>query len=305
MVTGALRPEQLSTLIAADTGCTRRALRALATIGFCKETGDGAFELEDLGAFLSVSQTSSLRDWLTWFTRHQWGLWPKLSESIRSGTSARSALTGVDGFLYLQKNSEPARVFNGAMSELTAIVGRHLLDHVDFSRYFEIVDIGGGNGELLTSILVAHLEARGIVYDLPHAEDGAIAKIAALNLSNRCEFQRGDFFERVPGDAGLYLLKSVLHDWDDARAERILTTCRAAMGDGSVVLIVERVMPSRMSHSVDDRALAWTDLMMMIGPGGRERELDEFIALIERSGLRCSSHTNLGFGHFAIEAVPA
>ena len=89
MMGGAMRPEQLSALIAADTGCTRRALRALSTIGFCRETGDGAFELEDLGAFLSASQTSSLRDWLTWFTRHQWGLWPKLSESIRSGTSAR------------------------------------------------------------------------------------------------------------------------------------------------------------------------------------------------------------------------
>jgi hypothetical protein len=156
----------------------------------------------------------------------------------------------------------------------------------DFSAFGTLADVGGGNGALLIGILQANPGLRGIVFDLPHAAEKARRKVADAGLADRCAVQAGSFFDGVPPGADAYLLKHVIHDWDDERASAILRACRAALPPHGKVLVVEGVYPPRVDASLESRGAAANDVNMLVCTGGRQRSEAEFAALFAASGLR-------------------
>lgn len=294
--------------LAAATGThapsLRRLLRALTTIGICRERRDGSFEITPMGALLGTDAPGSLRSWTIWWGAHLWPVWGRLLYSIRTGRSARKLLTGTDGFEHLQRDPEMAAVFNRALVELTHLACQGVVRTYDFSGLKRIVDVGGGYGELLAAILRANPAASGVLFDLPHALEGGRRHIEEAGLAGRCEFVAGDFFESVPAGGDAYVLKSVIHDWNDERGLLILRNCRRALAGGARLVLVERVLPDRLDTSTDHRAVVRSDLHMLVALAAKERTESEFRALLESAGFRVSRVLPIGATFSVIEALP-
>jgi hypothetical protein len=294
--------------LARATGCEpasfRRLMRALASLDFCTEHNDGSFELRPIGALLRGEAPDSLRSWTVWWGRHLWPAWGNLLHSVKTGESNRSLLTGTSGLGYVGCDAEAAVVFNHAMADITRLVSRQVVRAYDFSRMDRIVDVGGGYGELLAVILETYPQMHGILFDLPHAIKGASKELEKARLIERCELSAGSFFESVPGGGDAYLLKSILHNWNDERSTVILRHCRRAMPKHAKLLVVERIMPARMEPLPDHRALAWSDLNMLVLLEGRERTEAEFRALLASSGFKAARILPAALGFSVIECLP-
>jgi AraC-like DNA-binding protein len=293
--------------LASATGCDaaslHRLLRALATLQVCAQRDDGGFELGPLGALLRSDAEPSLRSWAIWSARYHWGPWGQLIESVRTGKSARELANGKEGYGHIEADPQAAGVFNGAMVEITRIIAGAVAGACDFSAAKRVVDVGGGYGELLTAILSAHPHLHGVLFDLPHAIRGARARIDAAGFASRCDLVEGSFFESLPSDCDVYVLKSILHNWDDERCEALLATCRRAMPRGARMLIVERVVPERITGGAVEQRILRSDLNMLVGLGGRERTLGELEALLQRCGLDVTQCTAVGIGFSVVEAL--
>jgi hypothetical protein len=293
--------------LARDTECRpaslHRLMRSLAGIGLCAEREDGSFALAATGSLLRSEARPSLRSWAIWWGRVLWPVWGNLLYSVRTGESARKLLNGSEAYEHVERDPEVASLFNRAMIELTQLAAGEVLRAYDFSATTRLVDVGGGYGELLTAILAAYPAMRGILFDLPHAVEGARARVAGAGVAQRCELIAGSFFDTVPGGGDAYLLKSVLHNWDDERSAVILGNCRRAMPKEAKLVLVERVMPARIEGTETDRAIARTDLNMLVGLGGRERTQAEFAALLAASGFRAASFLSTALELSVIEAV--
>src|SRR5438552_3381035 len=174
----------------------------------------------------------------------------------------------------------------------------------DFAPVRAVVDVGGGDGALLTGILGQSPALRGTVFDLPRVADGARRRIAAAGLGDRCEFVAGDFFQAVPAGGDAYILKHVIHDWDDRRARGILENCRRAMGSHGKLLIVEGVYPPRIDQSAPGRGAAANDVNMMVCTGGRQRSEAEFRQLFEDAGFTLTRIVPTPAMSSIIEGVP-
>jgi ubiquinone/menaquinone biosynthesis C-methylase UbiE len=177
-------------------------------------------------------------------------------------------------------------VFDEAMSTFTGMISGAVAAAYDFSSMRSVIDVGGGEGALLTGILRAYPNLRATVFDLPRLAEGARRQIAAAGLADRYQFVGGDFFEAVPAGFDAYLLKHVIHDWDDPNAVRILGTCRRAMGPEAKLLIVEGVYPPRVDSSQESRGAAANDVNMLVCTGGRQRSAVEFRDLYAAAGFR-------------------
>ena len=184
-----------------------------------------------MGALLRADAPDSLRAWAIHCGKYLWPAWGRLAESVRTGTSDRKRASGTDDFGHLEHDPDAAAVFNRAMVEITRLIAQEVTRVVDFSRMVRVVDVGGGYGELLAAILGANPRLHGVLFDLPHAVDAASAPLAQAGVAARCELVAGSFFDSVPAGADAYLLKSVLHNWDDERCALILRNCRHAMRD--------------------------------------------------------------------------
>jgi hypothetical protein len=198
-----------------------------------------------------------------------------------TGKPATDKALGMPIFEYLAKNPEYSEVFNAAMTALSAPVVGAAIEAYDFSTIGTLVDVAGGHGEVLMSILKACPDVRGILADVGHVIEGAKPRIAAAGLSNRCEAVAIDFFKSVPaGDA--YIMKHIIHDWDDERASIILGNIATAMGTkrGRVILL-EAVIRADAEPDFGK----FIDIEMLALPGGRERRAEEFKALFARSGF--------------------
>jgi hypothetical protein len=280
-----------------------RLLRALTSIGVLAETADGRFALTPTGTLLRSDVDGSLAAWAELCGTSSWVTWGHLLDSVRSGESRRKRASGVDGFDHLARDADEARRFHRAMVALTRPVAESLAQRVDFSGMGLVVDVGGGQGELLATLLAAQPWLRGIVFDLAHASDAADERLA--DLAGRCSFVAGSFFEAVPPHADGYLLKSILHDWDDEAALRILCTCRRAMAPHARLFIIERAMPERLSPSPQDQGIARSDLNMLVSTGGRERTQTEYLALLAAADLRLAGMQPLAEPYGLLEAAPA
>ncbi|MBL8990252.1 MAG: hypothetical protein JNJ48_01590 [Phycisphaerae bacterium] len=281
----------------------RQLLRALATLEIVAERSDGTFELLERGRLLRSGGPDSLRAWAIWAGSACWAMWGRLDRAVRTGQGARAAVHGRPGFEHLGSDPELAAVFNEAMVSLTALAAPGIVRAVDWSSDRLVADVGGGHGALLAEALVMNPGLRGLLFDLPHAMDGARAYLGGRGVLSRCELHAGDFFSSVPAGATTYLLKTVLHDWDDARACQILRSCRAAMSGSARLLIVERLMPERMEAKPLHRALARSDLHMLAAHGAGERTEAQFRALASAAGLAVRSVRSGGGVYSVLEAV--
>jgi SAM-dependent methyltransferase len=205
-------------------------------------------------------------------------------------------------FEYMAAHPEDDAIFNRSMLELTRGVAGVLAGAYDFADASAVVDVGGGYGALLPPLLHAFPKLRGVVYDLPRCAEGAAALFAEAGLSDRCRFIGGDFFEAVPPGGDVYLLKSVIHDWDDARSRAILANVRAAMDPGARLVVLEWIVPERVGPG--DAGIVGTDLNMLVMVGGQERTEAEYRALIASAALRVTRIVPTPAAMSLIECVP-
>jgi trans-aconitate methyltransferase len=280
-------PQAAATLAEAthcDADALRRLLRALATLGLCDELDDGRFAITPLGEGLADDAPQSMRAWALQFGRQLWPAWGGLDEAVRSGKGLRERAGAADGFAHLRGDPEAAALFHRAMIEMTRIVGADAVRKIELPQARFFVDVGGGHGELLSAFLHRWPAARGVSLDLEHAADGATAHFAQQGLSARAGFVAGDFFIGIPA-ADVLLMKAILHDWNDARCALILGHARRGLREGGRLLVIDRVLPERMRDNARDRALARSDLTMLIGVGGRERSEAEMRRLLAEHGF--------------------
>ena len=294
---------QLARSIDCDLPSLLRLLRALTSLELMAEDPEGAFGLTELGRQLRPDVDGSLAAWATLCGTRLWTNWSRLLDSVRTGLSARQLADGVNGFEHLDDDPEAARLFNRAMVDLTRPIAKAAVAAVDFTGVRKVVDVGGGAGALLATILAAHPGMRGVLFDLAHARGMAAEVIAAAGVFDRCELATGSFFDEIPPGADAYLLKSVLHDWDDERCATILVNCRNAMPRNARLFVFERMMPRSLSSSAVDRQCARSDLNMLVGPGGRERTEAAYRAMLQAAGLKTVRVEPLTDGFGVMEAA--
>jgi hypothetical protein len=283
-----------------------RVLRLLAGAGVVTEEPDGRFALAPLGESLRSGVPGSMRAVVRLFASPRVRqAWSDLLHSVRTGEPAYDHVFGTDSFSYMAAHPEEAAVFDEAMAGFTRQIAEAAVEAYDFSRFRTIVDVGGGNGALLAAILRATPGSRGVVFEQPHAAERAREHLAGLGLADRSEAVGGDFFREVPAGGDAYLLKHVIHDWDDERARAILRNCRRAMADGATLLIVEGVYPPRVDQSPEGLGAASNDVNMLVCTGGRARSEPEFRALLGAAGFTLTRIVPTRMRVGVIEGAPA
>jgi len=285
----------------ADAPTLHRLMRALAGVGIFKQEADARFQLTPLAELLRTGPGSLRGMALHLGESASWMAWDGLLESVRTGESAFRAVHGVEVFPYYAAHPESDEPFNEAMVAASGVVAEAVTGAYDFTPFGKIVDVGGGHGGLLTAILRAAPDARGVIFDQPQVAAGARASVEAAGLASRCETAGGDFFESVPEGGDAYVLKWIVHDWDDERALRILRNCRRAMREGGRLLLVEGVVPEG-----NEPAMAkMMDLQMLVMTGGRERTAREFRALLAEAGFEMTRVVATNSPVSIVEAVRA
>jgi SAM-dependent methyltransferase len=258
-----------------------RLLRALAGAGVFREDR-GRFALTPLGETLRTGVPGSLRGMImAVLGGEHYRAWGGLLHSVETGRTAFDHIHGMPVFDYYARHPEEAAIFNDAMTSGSAVVESAVLEAFDFSPYRKVVDVGGGHGRFLSSILKAHPRAEGVLFDAPQVVEGAVGRLEAEGLAGRCRVVGGDFFEAVPEGGDLYVMKWIVHDWDDRRSLEILKNCHRAMAEGGALLLVESVLPEGGGASFGHFA----DLNMMVMTGGKERTEAEFRALLGATGF--------------------
>lgn len=210
--------------------------------------------------------------------------WGEILGVVKTGKSGFELKFGQGVFQYLSQNPEEAKCFHQAMSEKAKLPIKSILENYSFSNIGSIVDIGGGDGSLLFAVLEQYSNIKGIVFDLPTIEEKVNFAIEERSLSDRCDFVSGDFFKEVPDNVDIYLMKSVLHDWSDEEAIKILKACSQAMDVSSRLLIIEALPFNRNAFDY----AKMLDIQMLVNTSGRERSIDEFEDLCSDSGLKLS-----------------
>ncbi len=279
-----------------------RLLRALCAAGLLVERPDRRFEVTSTGALLRTHAPGSLRATATFFGGPEtWTVWGDLFNSVRTGQAAWWRLWGMDNWEYRRRNGEASAVFHAAMAEITGLVATTVARLYNFADLHLVVDVGGGRGQLLGTILKTHQSLRGIVFDLPHVVEAAKEHVEAMGVADRCHVMGGSFLESVPGGGDAYILSRVIHDWDDKVAITILRSCREAMARHGRLLLVERVLPNAPTSNL---GTFLSDLNMLVSPGGRERTKAEYQRLFEAARFELSQTVPVGLDMTLIEAEP-
>jgi len=302
---GPKRADELASATATHAPSLRRVLRLLASAGVLAETDDGRFALTPIGACLRTGPGSFRAVARLFAGPSGWSTWGGLLETVRTGETALPRVLGMETFEYFALHPDEGAVFDEAMGAFTAMTAVAVAAAYDFSPFGVVVDVGGSEGALLIGILRENPALRGVVFDLPRLADGARRQIAAAGLGDRCRFVAGDFFAAVPDGGDAYLMKHVIHDWDDARALEILASCRRAMTPHAKLLIVEGVYPPRIDQSAASRGAAANDVNMMVCTGGRQRSEVEFRDLFGAAGFTLTRIVPTLAMACVIEAQPA
>jgi hypothetical protein len=256
---------------------------------FHEEPGQ-RFTLTELGRPLRTDAPDSVAGWAVLIGRPYYrDAWSHLVESVRTGKNAFRLAYGMDVWEYRAQHPEEAAIFDAAMASSSQLVIDSLLAAYDFGRFETIVDVGGGNGALLAALLAEYPKLRGVLFDQPHVVEG-------VDLGPRCEVVGGDFFEAVPDGGDAYVLKWILHDWEDEQSTAILRTIRRT---GGTVLVIERLL----GPPNEDPVAKLSDINMLVGPGGRERTMEEFAALFDAAGYRLADSTSTTSGVHVLQGV--
>lgn len=291
--------ERLAERVGVEAGALYRVMRTLAGYGLFEESEPQSFGLTPLGSLLQTGVPMSLRSLAIWNGEMSFKAWGDVLHAVATGQPTTRRVLGMNLFEYLGQNPEAGLIFNDAMSGLATQVSQAVVSAYDFSGAGTVVDIGGGQGVLLGAILRVHQEMKATLFDAPAVVEGANRRLEALSLAERCEVVGGDFFERVPEGGDIYLLSSVLHDWDDEDSLRILRNCRRAMRQNSKLLVIECVIP----HSPEPCFSKLLDLQMLVVTGGRERTEEQFQTLLSAAGFEMKRIIQTAVPERIIEAV--
>lgn len=263
-----------------------RVLRALASVGVFAEVEDACFELTPFAAYLQIDVPGSVRALAIMFGEEwHWQPWWNVLHSLKTGKTAFEHVYDIKLFEYLTQNTEAAQVFNEAMTGMTAMFNATITANYDFSYIRKIVEVGGGHGSLIAPILNAYPTMQGVLFDLPSVVIGAKPHIEAEGLAERCEIVGGDFFESVPSGGDAYILKNVIHDWDEEHAIAILKNCHRVMVENGKLLLIETVIPPKNEPSLSK----FLDLEILVLAGGCERTEAEYRTLFEAAGFHLTN----------------
>ena len=283
---GPMASAELAARAKSDPQSMRRLLRALVAQGIFEEVGPDRFALNAAGELLRQDAPASQRAGVLFSAGGTaWQLWSDFLECVRTGQPAVERAFGKTVFERNAENAAESALFSQAMAAFSAAVSAPVIAAYDFAPFRCIGDVGGGTGRLLADILAANPAAQGILFDLPEVVAAAPPLLAAGGVAERCRIVGGSFFEAVPAGADAYLLKAVLHDWDDARCGAILANCRKAMAPAARLLILERVMPETALRGRAVEAYLLDLEMLLMTPGGRERSESEFRAMLSAAGF--------------------
>lgn len=280
-----------------------RLLRALASLSIFTELAPRTFAQTELSSSLCSGHAGSMRAMaLMMGGAWEWNAWRELDYSVRTGQPAFDHVYGMDLWHYYRdENPQAGKIFDEAMANVSNVVCTVVPRFYDFSPFHTVVDVGGGRGTLLTALLHAFPHLHGLVFDQPHVIALAREQIAAAHLTERCTALGGDFFETVPPGADAYLLKAVLHNWDDENCIRILKNCRRALHPGGRLLVIDAVLGDEEGSGTFAKLL---DVQMLIEQRGRERTAAEFQALFATAGFRLNRVIRLPTIQDLVEAVP-
>ena len=287
----------------ADPGAVLRLLRALQTLGICRCRADRTFELAEAGWCLCLDSPGSMGGRAKFAAGILWTLFSDLQAVVKSGRPTESLPTGRRGFDLLASHPD-LRGMHEAMVESSLRAAKDISEIYDFTQFKTVLDVGGGYGGVLTRLLASHPGLAGAVLDLGYLEKDASGYFARAGVAERARFIGGDFFEDVPAGYDCYLLKYIIHDWDDEHALAILRRCGQAAQPAAKVLLIERPMPSELDASAEHRAIMQIDLAMMAS-GGKERDIEEYRALLAAAGLSLNAVYPTSSVYSLIEAVPA
>lgn len=299
---GPLESDQLAKTVGASPDALYRVMRALASVGIFSEVGDRCFQLTPLADCLRTGVPGSMRSWARAVVAdHFWRAWQEFLYSVRTGQPAYEHVHGIGAFDYFSRNPDTGRVFDEAMTNFSATEIPAIVAGYDFSGIRKLVDVAGGHGSLLCAILRASPTIEGVLFDMPTVIEGARNAIAAEGLAGRCEVVGGDMFQVLPSGGDGYMMKHIIHDWDDGRSIQILKNCRSSMTREGRVLIIETVI--QPGNQPDFFKLM--DLAMLTLVGGRERTEEEFRSLLEQAGFRLGRVVPTQSPLRVIEGVPA
>ena len=275
---------QLAETTHSDAASLYRVLRALSSAGVFNENDQHQFALTPLGETLQSDVKGSMKAMTIAQLGDHFNAWGNLMYSIKTGNTAFDNIEGMSIWKYYETHPDEGVNFMKAMTGVTNAVIMNVLPFYDFSNFKTIVDIGGGNGALLMAVLNKAPQAKGIVFDEEYVVSETGKELLAKDFSERCSVQAGSFFDFLPRNADVYLMKMVLHDWNDEQCLQILNNCNKAMRPDSKLLVIEAVIP----EGNDPHPGKFMDINMMAMTGGRERTQKEFIALFAQAGLKLS-----------------
>lgn len=273
---------ELAALTDSQPDALYRVMRCLSQYDVFNEHDNKIFSQTDISKKLLTNAEIGSKDYLLLCSEIIFNASTCLLESIKTGKVAFDSYYGMNFWDYLKQNSDKSALFNNAMQKGFGDSTPAIFAAYDFSPFKFIIDVGGGNGQLVLNILKNNPTSKGLIFDLKQLEESAVNSIKVQELSDRCTFEHGDFFEKIPSHGDAYLLRVILHDWDDVKALAILKKCREAMSLGSKLIIIERII-------CDDENKTNTylgDINMLITIGGKERTEEEFNKLFNEAGFK-------------------
>jgi O-methyltransferase domain/Dimerisation domain len=292
--------DEIAAAIGAHPRSLYRLLRALAGAGVFSEGDDGRFSLTPLSELLRSDASESLRGFAELMADDvTFETWAQLPYSIETGQPAFPHKNGMPWFDWLEQNPVVGERFHNAMTSLSAGAVAAVINSYDFSGINKLVDVGGGHGLLLASVLSKHPAIKGILFDDPKVVAGAKDILTALGVEDRCEIVGGDFFQTAPDGGDAYVLKHIIHDWSDDECVTILGHCHSGMTSGGKVLIVEMVVPEPNIGGISK----WLDLQMLLFLSGRERTGSEYGDLLDRSGFELTRIVPTNSPYSVVEGV--
>jgi SAM-dependent methyltransferase len=289
----------LAAASATDRPTLYRVLRFLASHDIFEETVPGSFGHTRLSRSLRSDAEGSSRPAMR-LAHYILPSLQKFDHTLRTGESALTAWLGKPMFEYLPEHPDEAAMFDAAMPSFHLGETEAMLEAFDFSGIGTLADIGGGGGTLLAATLQRYPEMKGILFDLGHAAGRARAGFASAGLQDRCQVIEGSFFESVPGGADAYLMRHIIHDWNDEQSIQILRNCRKATGSGGRLFLVETIVP----EGNDPAPGKEMDMGMLLYPGGMERTEAEYAALFDKSGFDLAGITLTASPVCVIEGRP-
>lgn len=275
-----------------------RVMRALEAIGFCHAQADGRLVLDDLGSLL-LDGPHTRKHKAILAVEQYWPVWSNLLYSVTTGDTAFEQAHGMNPWAYRKEHPEAGKCFNLWLSGETGRTAADITAVLDLDNIPTIADIAGGSGALISSILKANPKIYGILFEQEHVAEEARVLLAQATIDGRYTIVSGDIFNRIPVTADAYILKSVLHDWEDEKCCIILRNCRAAMPPGSTLYIIERLLPQESN----DSATSLLDIHMLLVTGGVERTLDAYTALMDSAGLSLQQCTKTDSGFAIMQCV--